>query len=156
MSVVDSRPGLDLISCIETMRRMECPKPTDPFVLLILQSLTLTTGAPLTSMFSCLQPLFRCDNVVNDGPGEVSDIPSVNVFWTPFFEVLVEASVVFVSMETCTFCGTPSTANINSAAHIQQLTVGVMSKIDKPFVLLLSWWQVDIPPMDCKPSSMVV
>ena len=137
---------------------MECPKPANPFVLLILQSLAFSTPAThSTNMTSILKSCFRCVNEVNDGPSEVPHIPFVHVFWATLHKVFVQTCVTFIPAQACTFCGAPSATNISCTTHIQQLAMGVMDQVDKPFqFLFLTSRQMHIPSMDCKPSFEVV
>ena len=55
---VNSASGFYLISCVQTIGRIECSEPADPFVFRVLQSLTLTTSTgnstPMTSICQLL------------------------------------------------------------------------------------------------------
>ena len=81
---------------------MERSQPADPFVLLILQPLTFRAPAlHPTSVAHPGQHLLCCVNVIHKGYVEVVEVSMLLVCWAPIMEMLVEASVCFLSSD-CT------------------------------------------------------
>ena len=67
----------------------------------------------------------------------MSDVSSVQVFWTPILEMLVEGSVVPIPVQTGLLRLRPSSADIRSASNIKQLTAGIVDQIHEPDHLVL-------------------
>ena len=134
---IDSHSGLDFISSIQTSWLVEGSQPTDPFIFLVLQTLTFTAPAlGTTHMAHPSQHLLRCVYVVHQGEGQVVEVTMLLVCWAPIMEVFVEDSICFLSSD-CTFCGTPSVANIATTSHIDQFTCQILNDIHKPLHWLL-------------------
>jgi len=150
-----SHSWFDFISSIQTSWLVEGSQPTDPLILLVLQTLTFT--APVlgtTHMPHSSQHLLRCVDVVHQGEGQVVEVTMLLVCWAPIMEMFVEACICFLSSD-CTFSQAPSVANIAATSHINELTCFIFDDINKPLHRLLCRSRsMDIPP--CKPMIMTL
>ena len=99
---IDSHSGLDFISSIQTSWLVEGSQPTDPLILLVLQTLTFTAPALGTTHMAHSSQHLLSVYVVHQGEGQVVEVTMLLVCWAPIMEMFVQACICYLFQILCT------------------------------------------------------